>query len=221
MSDDLPPLDGQLASLFDAERTRAEPAADAAKARVFSRIEGSLAAGTSTLALAKLGPLLASLVVGGAIGAGVTSYVQKPQVVYIDRSSAPATTSPPVVVAPTSNASVVPPQPSAPSAPPSAPPVARVEDTLARERALLDGARTSLVHGDASAALAAADRHAHDFPRGQMAEEREALAIQALAKLGRAGEATDRAADFRSRYPNSVLGPAVDSVTVPPTQSKQ
>jgi hypothetical protein len=214
-ADDLPPLDPELTSLFAEERARPEPAADAAKARVLSRLQASTSAAAPGLA-AKLGPLLVALAVGGALGAGLTAKLQEPTIVYVDRPVA----APPVEsVAVPAIRHVV--EESAPSA--SSPP-ARVAsgavDTLARERALLDEARASLAKGDASAALAATDRHSKEFPRGQMAEEREALAIQSMAKLGRVADARERAADFKTRYPNSVLGPVVDSVTNPPAEPK-
>ena len=55
---------------------------------------------------------------------------------------------------------------------------------LEQARALLD-ARP----GDALAKL---DAHAAEFPSGQLAAERELLAVRALAKLGRVSEARTR-----------------------------
>lgn len=237
MSDDLPPLDPELASLFAEERARSEPLADAAQERALARIEASIApvAPVAPALAAKLGPLLVALAAGGAVGAGVTSKLQEPKIVYVERplaESPPARPSSPESAAPVEvhaepppespksaahaeSARARPPRPSTSSsvAPEPSPSNASPIDTLARERALLDTARASLAKGDAAAALAATERHAREFPRGQMAEEREVLAIQSLAKLGRASEAETRAADFKSRYPRSVLSAVVDSVT--------
>jgi hypothetical protein len=44
-----------------------------------------------------------------------------------------------------------------------------------------------------------------------MAEEREAIGVQALAKLGRSEEANARATRFRKHYPNSVMMPVIDA----------
>jgi outer membrane protein assembly factor BamD (BamD/ComL family) len=82
---------------------------------------------------------------------------------------------------------------------------------LAGERALLEIARTALGKGDSAAALDALAKHASRYPRGQMSEEREALAVEALAGAGRMDEARSRGARFRRDFPNSMLMPVVDS----------
>jgi hypothetical protein len=79
--------------------------------------------------------------------------------------------------------------------------------TLSQERELVDAARTALARGLPADALAAADRHARDFPRGQLAEEREVLAITALVSLGKNAEARARRARFVRDFPNSLLVP--------------
>lgn len=79
----------------------------------------------------------------------------------------------------------------------------------------MDTARTALARGRAVDALAAADEHTRRFPRGRLAEEREALAIQALALSGERAGALARAARFRRAYPNSIFGSAVDRAVLP------
>jgi outer membrane protein assembly factor BamD (BamD/ComL family) len=59
------------------------------------------------------------------------------------------------------------------------------------------------------AALAPLAEHARRFPSGRLVEEREALRVQALAKLGRVAEARQVAQAFRARFPRSVLLPRV------------
>ncbi len=90
------------------------------------------------------------------------------------------------------------------------------EDHLSAERALLEPGREALARGDFARALAAAERHAHRFPRGQLVEERESLRVRALAAGGRADEAARRAAEFRERFPRSIFLPIVNAA-VPPT----
>ena len=93
-----------------------------------------------------------------------------------------------------------------------APPRAAVSSsphTLEDERVLLDGARAALANGDGPAALAATAAHARKYPDGFLAEEREAIAIQALLLLGRYDEARQREAAFELRYPHSPLLQAV------------
>lgn len=97
--------------------------------------------------------------------------------------------------APTTTATVVPP----------------AGDSLPRERALLDPARTALGRGDATSALEAVRRHEAQFAEGKLAEEREAIAVQALVLLHRGAEARARGLRFKQRYAGSVLAPAVDA----------
>jgi hypothetical protein len=81
---------------------------------------------------------------------------------------------------------------------------------LSGERTLVDRARAALARGDPPSALDAIAKHQTAFPRGQLAEEREALAVQALVAAGRVQEAADRAGRFRKAYPTSVFLPVVD-----------
>lgn len=83
---------------------------------------------------------------------------------------------------------------------------------LAAERALIDRATMALARGQQASALATLDEHASRFSRGRLAEEREALAIRALAQSGRSEEARARAQMFRRTFPASLLMPAVDAV---------
>jgi tetratricopeptide (TPR) repeat protein len=81
--------------------------------------------------------------------------------------------------------------------PPAPPPPAISEVTL------LEQARVALRGGNAARALELADQHAAVYPDGALAEEREALAIEALAKLGRHDEAAAKWTKFASSYPHS------------------
>lgn len=87
---------------------------------------------------------------------------------------------------------------------------------IAAERALIDTARTALARGLASDALTATDAHAKRFPRGSLGEEREAIAIQALAATGARAAARSRAERFRKTYPSSIFGAAVQSAAEGP-----
>ena len=75
-------------------------------------------------------------------------------------------------------------------------------DGLNREIALIDDARANVKPAPARA-LGALDRHRDEFPRGQLAAEREFLAIEALCHLNRIGEARRRAEALRIDYPSS------------------
>jgi outer membrane protein assembly factor BamD (BamD/ComL family) len=70
------------------------------------------------------------------------------------------------------------------------------------EGSLLLRARQAL-DGDPASALALTQEHARRFPNGTLAPEREVLAIEALARLGRTSDARARLDSFRARYPQS------------------
>ena len=82
---------------------------------------------------------------------------------------------------------------------------------LDAEQKLLDAARNALTRGLAEAALGPIDRHARQYPKGILAEEREALAVNVLVTLGRHDEARDRGARFLRRYPDSLLRNSVEA----------
>jgi hypothetical protein len=81
---------------------------------------------------------------------------------------------------------------------------------LARERALIETARTALLRRDPQAASVALERHLERFPRGRLREERQALRVQAMAASGQAAQARALADEFRRLYPRSLLLPLVD-----------
>jgi hypothetical protein len=90
------------------------------------------------------------------------------------------------------------PAPAEPARPPSA-------SIYALELGLLEPARSSIARSDFAGALAAIARHQREYPRGQLAEEREALRVRALWGMGARTDAERAAALFRKRYPHSGL----------------
>ena len=111
------------------------------------------------------------------------------------------------------------PAPAVPAAPPRvklppspAPPAARTNDTaLAAERGVLEMARMALARGQADGAIPELEKHARLYPSGQLAEEREALWVQALVSASRFAEARSKGAQFQKRYPHSMLLPSVQA----------
>lgn len=83
---------------------------------------------------------------------------------------------------------------------------------LASERALLEVARTALTRNDWQNALHSLNDHLEQFPHGRLAEERDALWIQALLRKGDREAAEIRARQFRERYPQSLFLPAIDAL---------
>jgi hypothetical protein len=94
---------------------------------------------------------------------------------------------------------------SAPAPASKAPAVAR----SGNEAALLERARRALA-SDPKLALSLARRHEKEFPNGNLRQEREVIAIEALRRLGRSNEATHRADDFQHEFPNSAHGRSVE-----------
>ncbi len=80
--------------------------------------------------------------------------------------------------------------------------VASPNDMLAREVPLIDAGRSDLATAP-SRALATLETHRREFPRGQLAAEREFLAVQALVQMNRVADARKRAEELATRYPTS------------------
>jgi hypothetical protein len=59
-------------------------------------------------------------------------------------------------------------------------------------------------------------RHEREHPRGAFEEERESLAVRALAESGDRAAATARAARFRERFPASAYRMNVESAIAAP-----
>jgi hypothetical protein len=79
------------------------------------------------------------------------------------------------------------------------------EATLAAEQGILDKARDAIARGEPEQALDMTALHASQFARGTLAEERYAIRIRALARLGRKSEAQSLLDQLRARYPHSFL----------------
>lgn len=237
MSEPLEPLSEDLTVLF--EREAASYAEDAAiHARVRRGVEMALAIGrgdggdegpdgSGGPAAPPAGPraglfgakaialaALAGSVVGGAVvGVAMRSPPAEPLAApsaespaHVPEAAARAST----VETPTMNVSDLP--SAAPSTSQRPPRVADAAGPsgLRRERELVDAARASLASGHANEALASLSAHEKSFPSGQLAEERDALRVQALVAAGRRSDAEREGARFRAKYPASPLLPIVE-----------
>jgi outer membrane protein assembly factor BamD (BamD/ComL family) len=65
--------------------------------------------------------------------------------------------------------------------------------------------------GNAGRALALLERARREFPRGTLAQEREALSIEALAASGQTKVAAERARRFLDAHPSSMHAARVRS----------
>ncbi|MGA2447480.1 MAG: hypothetical protein ABTD50_02250 [Polyangiaceae bacterium] len=78
------------------------------------------------------------------------------------------------------------------------------------ERILLDAARAGLIQGDPEIALARIETHRAKYPEGFLAEERDAMRVEALVRAQRYEDARQAAARFRAHRFGSMYMPTVD-----------
>ncbi|HTJ44060.1 MAG TPA: hypothetical protein VL463_18265 [Kofleriaceae bacterium] len=203
---DLTPLPDELRALFEAER--ASPIANEAhRAAIRAKLGATVGGATAFGGAAKV----IALIVGVAIaGTAATWYLR-------DRDRAPAaaiatTIAPPRSVPP----ALTPPPPSrteepAPPRPP--PPHARSRTMHApapTEASLLADAWRA-ADRDPERALALVAEATARYPDGALAEERDAIRIEALAAAHRDDEARAAAGIFLDRYPDSVHRPIAEA----------
>ena len=175
--------------------------------------------------------VLAIAVVGSVAAVGVTRPWKSlregaPPVVASTREVSQAAAPPPIARAPVTPADLPVAVDEAPSPPPPRAPAPRArslpsasapspsspvppETTLQTESASLLRGRQLLRSGDCEGALTQLQESAARFPRGGLAQEREVLAVEALACVGRAPEAAARADAFLHDHPASAHAPKV------------
>lgn len=169
------------------------------------------------------GKVVAVFVAGAATGVASYGVVERaiahdPPPAVVVRAPEPPPPPPVVVVeTPAPPPPVAAPVPVAPARPAPAPRPKRepVSTDASEERALIDTARTALQRGHPEDAATLLARHRERFPRGQFDEEASALEVMALAGQHRREEAARAAKAFLARYPESLLGPAVEASVDP------
>jgi hypothetical protein len=183
----------------------------------WATLAGGSAAGRALITVARPWAWALGLTIAGGVSGGALHAVLAPEkvrVVYVDRPVMERSTSvnaaSSAVSAPVTAATANPESPLA---------VDQVErertpssdSSWSKERALLDAARRALAAGEPQACLAELGKHAGAFPSGKLAEEREAMTINALVGVGRYAQAREKAAIFSRRYPRSFLMPSVEA----------
>jgi hypothetical protein len=158
---------------------------------------------------------LGAVALVSAVSVGGVQYVKTHRAAAPPATQAPVTTPAKPVVA--AKPAVLPQAPLAPVAPAPVPeptlavapsPTAAVvespapQPSLAKELAVLDEARKAL-GSDPARALALVDQHDKGFPGGALGQEATVLRIDALARLGRTGEAKTLAQTFVAAHPDS------------------
>ena len=84
--------------------------------------------------------------------------------------------------------------------------------SLTEELSMVERARHALAARDPREALDALRAHRRKYPHGELAQERERLAIDALLLQGDMTAARARAREFHRDYPKGLLAPSVDSL---------
>jgi hypothetical protein len=197
-------LSPELAELYEAER--AAPAGSererrairqrlaASVARRRARVPARVAVASGVLAAASLALLV-------ALHTGRNRSSRRPDAApprAVERATAP----PPARAAAATGA----PAPAEPraAAPPAQPPARRTGEAGRSQAALLEDASRALAAGDGARALELIEQDARGHAGGALAEERDALRIEALLSLGRVEEARSHARAFARAYPASV-----------------
>ena len=220
MTDELDPLPPEISFALEVERARPAPPADQL-ARLQARLDAtfipptppSVGAPAASSALAgKVGLLVAGLVVGTVAGSQLQLHYGEPREVIVEkRVEIPVRVEVPVAVPVPSDdgANSLSPRERVgvrgPEVAPAIPTKEPVRAPIELERLLVEQATAALGRGKGEDALAACREHAQRFPSGQLAEEREIVAIRALMLLGRRADAEVRAAEFRAKFPESLL----------------
>ncbi len=200
-------------SLLDAGRHAHDPPS-AARARVRARVDARLQAPAAPRLRAL--PRWLTLVSAVALVALVAWFARRP---VAPPPPAPVVTPAPAarpVAAPTP---VIAPAPVAQPAPiaaptPLAPPAVRPRpqlptDTLAEELRLVTAARRALAGGQLDVADGALREHTRRFPRGQLAEERDATRALVTCSRGDRDASAREAARFLTAHPRSPQAPRV------------
>jgi hypothetical protein len=214
-----PPPSPEVRALLDRERV-VPPLPAHARERSLARARAALIArrltppsGFGAAPRTRWGSAVAlTCIVSAAVGATAYEIGAHRRPVASDGSMAPmvhvvAKAQRPAMPAPTLAA-----PPASTPAPTSNGPRSTQADPGPAELRLLRQARSAVVRQDFAAALVPIAEHGRRFKHGRLAEEREALRVKALSGLGRREEARRAADAFESRFPRSVLLPAVEQM---------
>ena len=220
MSESIPPLDPRVLGPLREPEPATATVRTRARERLLrvvgggSREEDGGVGGSGGSPAARM-PRGIAFVLGGVVGVGVYSAIAPapaPRTVFVDRpvTSVQPTTAATVAAAPSTGAAPFNNEDRTPASAATAVGSTRGSQ-LSAERILLDKARAALAQGDSARAIDLLERHRRSFPRPVLAEERDAMWIQALVKAGRYDEARARATTFRKRTPDSLFSSVVDS----------
>jgi hypothetical protein len=214
-----PPIEPDVEALLERGRT-VRPVPDVVRARTMARARATIAAGLTpapemvparwrrVLPVALAASVALAIGAAGAIAAlgGRASHENPPVPPVRPAGSPPARATLPAMpatpaVAPEDLPAAKPLRSGRPPSP---------QESYAAELDLLQRAQVACAGRDFSAALALVAEHGRRFPRGRLAEEREALRVRSLVGAGRPDEAARALAAFAERFPRSVLLPRLN-----------
>jgi hypothetical protein len=226
MSRSRPPVSPEVEALLDRERV-VPPLPSHVRARAVERAQAALIAGrvSSPFELNAASPtrwrVAIALACAASVAAAATAYEigshRRPAAASSPKASGAAVTSLAAPISPllmpssTPAPAVVADAAQTPSstATTTSPSRAFRNEAGPEELRLLGLARAAVARHDFTGALVPIGEHTRRFKDGRLTEEREALRVKALAGLGRTKEARRAANAFESRFPRSVLLPAV------------
>jgi hypothetical protein len=178
----------------------------------------AIAARTSAMVIG-LGVLCGGALYVRAIRNDAHPQAEMPSTIELDARPAPSAVAPPLpddppIEQPGPQPSPTPSLGSA-SPPPRPAPLSRkargAGDSEAETKLVVE-AGAALVRDDAAAALSLTRQHLAQFPRGAHAEERDRIAIEALARLGGLDDARAAASRFFLRYPHSIYRSRIEGL---------
>ena len=205
---DDPSIDPTLRGALESEALREVPFDLTAG---LAELKSSIATGSAAKAAGAAGIKLKLIAGGGGlavaalVGYSIARSDPPPPPLPSPKEPAPVVAAPPPVVTAPPAPTI---EPSAAAPTPSAAPKLDRRARLAEEVKHLGEVRRLLASNPAAAAAKADEGHAK-FNGGMLYQEREAVAISALARAGRGGEARTRAGAFLKRFPTSPLADQV------------
>ncbi len=203
------------ARVYEAARRQTQPS-DGTRRRVAALLAARLASAPVVFAGAWKGIAAAvALGVAGVFGARAVTTEETPPAPRVATAEVPTATAPPATAQPAPEVAVpreVPAavlEPAAAVVPPrsvSRPrPTVAPEDLLREEVTLIGAVRQALDAGRPSDALPALDRHAREFPAGELTLERHAYRAIALCELGKNTQGRGAGRTFVKAHPNATL----------------
>ncbi|HZH04890.1 MAG TPA: hypothetical protein VEY30_13980 [Myxococcaceae bacterium] len=187
---------------------------------------------TSAASAAKLAPWVIAVMTAGGLGTGAyllaadsppkpVASVQRPAMtppLRLSSAPSPAADVPVPALAPSVSPKPRPPRAAVPKRIPVMRPAAPKEevlDGLVRREVAHLGRTRAMLERDPSSALRLAEEGHASFEQGILREEREALALFALARLGRTDELKDRGERYLTHYPRGPFAERVRSLLHP------